>query len=709
MQKKLAIVGFLAILLLATVAVWTPKTKAPAQTYVYPFYVLWDVYCHDPVITITAFGATNYHIEQYNATTQAWEQKYPAIGDKAISAGELQVLTCKNTGVPNEYKFCRVVSDQEVGINIMSLEGSVISAIATTGNYTGTEFIFLGNAKGTFEISLHSSYAFRTAGFALQDGTTVDVYYKVKASPTPPPYDVTSFSVGESWTYHASYSKNAGEPWDTGKVTVAGATGDDIIATKVTSNKPVVVFRLCTDNDEMDQFTSTVGTQFGTKLFFAMRCSFTDLSFNIWNRESSSASATLYRWSASAWVSVSTASVPAKSMAIITTSTASDYWKLESDKEVACTYAAGSLQYGRDQYWSLPSVSTPPAWTTFVDNYVYQAGPEPSYNGPGFQEFVAPATSNLDVDVTHNAAASDISGTFNYKVAGTCSIIDNGVEKSLSISDSWNSMAVTNVTRFKLSAGSVLLWGVDPLLSSEFTLTNKLWTYTGTTNFRFYKGGSYNCEILSINPTIMEAPVEITVYFDIKPGSWPNPINLASRGVLPVAICGTEDFDVTTIDVTTIKLTLEGLDDGVSPIRWSYEDVATPWTGEPGGGHALGGDGYLDLTLKFKTQEVRTTLGLDAFLKQKIPLIITGNLNQAAGGTPITGQDYVWILNLPGDANDDMIVNIIDVSVVSAHWYPGPPIGPLGYDAASDLNGDSNVDILDIALISSQWAQFWQP
>jgi len=198
-------------------------------------------------------------------------------------------------------------------------------------------------------------------------------------------------------------------------------------------------------------------------------------------------------------------------------------------------------------------------------------------------------------------------------------------------------------------------------------------------------------------------------YVDIKPGSWPNPINLASRGVLPVAICGTADFDVRTINVTTIKLSRQGVSVGVSPIRWAYEDVATPWTGEPGGGHALGGDGYLDLTLKFSTQEVTTTLGLDAFLKQKIPLIITGNLNQAAGGTHFTGQDYVWILNLPGDANDDLVVNIIDVSMVSAHWYPGPPIGPLGYGAASDLNGDGNVDILDIALISSQWAHFWQP
>jgi len=204
-------------------------------------------------------------------------------------------------------------------------------------------------------------------------------------------------------------------------------------------------------------------------------------------------------------------------------------------------------------------------------------------------------------------------------------------------------------------------------------------------------------------------PSIIAVYVDIKPASWPNPINLVSRGVLPVAICGTADFDVATINVTTIKLTRQGLNDGVSPIRWDYEDVATPWTGEPGGGHALGGDGYLDLTLKFSKQEVIATLGLDAFLGQKIPLIITGNLNTASGGTSITGQDYVWILELHGDANDDLVVNIVDVSVLSAHWYPGPPTGPLGYDTVSDLNGDGAVNIVDLSITSSQWGQFWQP
>ena len=133
------------------------------------------------------------------------------------------------------------------------------------------------------------------------------------------------------------------------------------------------------------------------------------------------------------------------------------------------------------------------------------------------------------------------------------------------------------------------------------------------------------------------------VFVDIKPASWPNPIEIKSKGVLPVAVLGTEDFDVTVIDPASIRLSREGVEGQVAPIRWSYEDVATPFEGPPGGGHALGADGYLDLALKFDTQEVVTTLELGDVVGQTIPLVVTGNLKPEFGGTPVKGQDYVRV------------------------------------------------------------------
>ncbi|MFW6186237.1 MAG: LamG-like jellyroll fold domain-containing protein, partial [Halobacteriota archaeon] len=97
------------------------------------------------------------------------------------------------------------------------------------------------------------------------------------------------------------------------------------------------------------------------------------------------------------------------------------------------------------------------------------------------------------------------------------------------------------------------------------------------------------------------------IFVDIKPGSCPNPLNLKSKGVLPVAILGTEDFDVSDIDPVTVKL------EGVAPLRWSYEDVSTPYEGELCGCNDLNGDGYTDLSLKFDVKELVESLELDGF------------------------------------------------------------------------------------------------
>ncbi len=138
-------------------------------------------------------------------------------------------------------------------------------------------------------------------------------------------------------------------------------------------------------------------------------------------------------------------------------------------------------------------------------------------------------------------------------------------------------------------------------------------------------------------------PPFIPVFVDIKPGSCPNPLNTKSKGVLTVAVLGTEDFDVTDIDPGTIRLTREGYEE-VEPLRWSYEDVATPFGGELCECHDLNGDDYLDLTLKFDTQELAMDLSLEAEVGNTIPLILTGNLKEEECGAPIRGSDCVRVL-----------------------------------------------------------------
>jgi hypothetical protein len=131
----------------------------------------------------------------------------------------------------------------------------------------------------------------------------------------------------------------------------------------------------------------------------------------------------------------------------------------------------------------------------------------------------------------------------------------------------------------------------------------------------------------------------VTVALDIKPRSCPNPLNVASRGVLPVAILGTVDFDVTDIDVSTILL------EGVAPIRWAFADVATPFNGSYDDDcfdcTTDGFDGLKDLVLLFKRQEVVAMLG-PVSDRDCVQLMITGALFD---GTPIEGTDSIIILD----------------------------------------------------------------
>ncbi len=126
---------------------------------------------------------------------------------------------------------------------------------------------------------------------------------------------------------------------------------------------------------------------------------------------------------------------------------------------------------------------------------------------------------------------------------------------------------------------------------------------------------------------------------DVRPGSCPNPLNTAEAGVLPAAILGAADFDVSEVDPTTVALM------GVPALRWDVEDVATLHTGGVSDPPARtdcttdGADGFSDLTLKFDAQSVVAALG--AVIDGAVVVVrLTGSLRD---GTPIAGEDVVWI------------------------------------------------------------------
>ncbi len=178
-------------------------------------------------------------------------------------------------------------------------------------------------------------------------------------------------------------------------------------------------------------------------------------------------------------------------------------------------------------------------------------------------------------------------------------------------------------------------------------ITGETWDYTnwgpGEPNNIFGQGGIQSCEdalqyrLLEGIPGWNDAPREWTYYggggyvvefscyqvmIDIKPGSDPNCFNINGHGVIPVAILGSADLDVT--EVVPESLSFGGIEVRVRGNKGplcSIEEVS--------------GDAYLDLVCQFEDDP-------DMWQPDNgSAATLTGTLSD---GTSITGVDSICIV-----------------------------------------------------------------
>jgi alpha-tubulin suppressor-like RCC1 family protein len=123
--------------------------------------------------------------------------------------------------------------------------------------------------------------------------------------------------------------------------------------------------------------------------------------------------------------------------------------------------------------------------------------------------------------------------------------------------------------------------------------------------YNLFQGTITANDSISSNPEL--------VLIDIKPGTFPNTINLGSNGTVPVAILGSSTFSVATINPATVTLGDSKVRvKGKGGFQYSIADI--------------NGDGDLDMLVHIETQGIKLSL-------EDVRVMLTGST--------ITGRDFI--------------------------------------------------------------------
>lgn len=153
---------------------------------------------------------------------------------------------------------------------------------------------------------------------------------------------------------------------------------------------------------------------------------------------------------------------------------------------------------------------------------------------------------------------------------------------------------------------SVTLGGLDQWMTVTLTAEVDQVVFVGDTRgFRPFGADNMGWGI--------DAPTRIDAVIDVRPDSSENPVNPGSNGVLPVALLGSESFDVMNVDPSSLALGVNA----APAVGSEYADA--------------NGDGWMDLVAHYSTPETGTAYG-------DTSICLTGT---TMDGVPLAGCDTI--------------------------------------------------------------------
>jgi hypothetical protein len=221
-----------------------------------------------------------------------------------------------------------------------------------------------------------------------------------------------------------------------------------------------------------------------------------------------------------------------------------------------------------------------------------------------------------------------------------------------------------------------------------------------------YAPGTYECELIILsnasNQPRLVVPLEMIVaqvaHLDFKPGSCPNPFNAdlydwaedgaheAKGGVTSVALLGSDDFDVSDVDLSTIRL------EGVSPLSIGggirVKDVGGPGGDEECACPERAKDGFDDLTMKFQSQAIATGIMRGSHRDVHGVTLI----GQLLDGTWFCAEDCVTLVGNNGGEEEEIIPENTILGVATPN--PFNPTTSINFSLAH--TGPVDLSIFDV-------------